>query len=82
MLYSLIIHCSSCHIDFSSLFAAADVFLWRNRNISAGVLGGATAIWILFELLGYHLLTFVCHGLIFSLGLLFLWSNASSFINK
>ncbi|BAB32723.1 unknown protein [Oryza sativa Japonica Group] len=60
----------------------ADVFLWRNRNISAGVLGGATAIWILFELLGYHLLTFVCHGLIFSLGLLFLWSNASSFINK
>ncbi|BAF04377.1 Os01g0226300, partial [Oryza sativa Japonica Group] len=53
-----------------------------NRNISAGVLGGATAIWILFELLGYHLLTFVCHGLIFSLGLLFLWSNASSFINK
>jgi len=58
------------------------VFLWRNRNISAGVLGGATAIWILFELLGYHLLTFVCHGLIFSLGVLFLWSNASSFINK
>ncbi|KAL6874664.1 hypothetical protein ACP4OV_013329 [Aristida adscensionis] len=61
---------------------SADVFLWRNRNISAGVLGGATAIWILFELLGYHLLTFVCHGLIFSLGVLFLWSNASSFINK
>ncbi|KAJ1281898.1 hypothetical protein BS78_03G008900 [Paspalum vaginatum] len=60
----------------------ADVFLWRNKNISAGVLGGATAIWILFELLGYHLLTFVCHGLIFSLGVLFLWSNASSFINK
>nr|CAB3471693.1 unnamed protein product [Digitaria exilis] len=60
----------------------ADVFLWRNRNISAGVLGGATAIWIIFELLGYHLLTFLCHGLIFSLGVLFLWSNASSFINK
>ncbi|RCV23527.1 hypothetical protein SETIT_5G013200v2 [Setaria italica] len=60
----------------------ADVFLWRNRNISAGVLGGVTAIWILFECLGYHLLTFVCHGLIFSLGVLFLWSNASSFINK
>ncbi|KAG8045788.1 hypothetical protein GUJ93_ZPchr0008g11847 [Zizania palustris] len=60
----------------------ADVFLWRNRNISAGVLGGFTVIWVLFELLGYHLLTFVCHGLIFSLGLLFLWSNASSFINK
>ncbi|XP_034604664.2 reticulon-like protein B1, partial [Setaria viridis] len=60
----------------------ADVLLWRNRNISAGVLGGVTAIWILFECLGYHLLTFNCHGLIFSLGVLFLWSNSSSFINK
>ncbi|KAM0896660.1 hypothetical protein ACQ4PT_023063 [Festuca glaucescens] len=60
----------------------ADVFMWRNKNISAGVLGGATAVWIIFELLGYHLLAFLCHGLIFSLGVLFLWSNASSFINK
>ncbi|CAM0880495.1 unnamed protein product [Alopecurus aequalis] len=60
----------------------ADVFMWRNKNISAGVLGGATAIWIIFELLGYHLLSFLGHGLIFSLGVLFLWSNASSFINK
>lgn len=62
--------------------AAADVFMWRNKHISAGVLGGATAIWILFELLGYHLLAFLGHALIFSLGVLFLWSNASSFINK
>lgn len=60
----------------------ADVFMWRNKHISAGVLGGATAIWILFELLGYHLLAFLGHALIFSLGVLFLWSNASSFINK
>ncbi|XBH55680.1 hypothetical protein VPH35_077715 [Triticum aestivum] len=29
-------------------FAAADLFLWRNK-ISAGVLAGATAIWLLFE---------------------------------
>ncbi|MBA0646215.1 hypothetical protein Goklo_014196, partial [Gossypium klotzschianum] len=28
---------------------SADVFLWRNKKISAGVLGGATAIWVLFE---------------------------------
>ncbi|KAM3329473.1 hypothetical protein ACQJBY_026500 [Aegilops geniculata] len=60
----------------------ADVFMWRNKHISAGVLGGATAIWILFELLGYHLLAFLGHALIFSLGVLFLWSNASSLINK
>ncbi|KAG4173975.1 hypothetical protein ERO13_A11G092850v2 [Gossypium hirsutum] len=27
---------------------AADLLLWRNKKISAGVLGGATAIWVLF----------------------------------
>ncbi|KAK9103771.1 hypothetical protein Sjap_021025 [Stephania japonica] len=60
----------------------ADVFLWRNKKISAGVLGGATAVWILFELLEYHLLTLACHILILTLAILFLWSNASTFINK
>lgn len=60
----------------------ADVFLWKNKKISAGVLGAATAVWILFELLEYHLLTLVCHILIFSLAILFLWSNATTFINK
>uniref|UniRef100_A0A5B6YZG7 Reticulon-like protein n=1 Tax=Davidia involucrata TaxID=16924 RepID=A0A5B6YZG7_DAVIN len=60
----------------------ADVFLWRNKKISAGVLGGATAIWVLFELLEYHLLPLVCHILILLFAVLFLWSNASTFINK
>ncbi|RWR98117.1 reticulon-like protein B2 [Cinnamomum micranthum f. kanehirae] len=60
----------------------ADVLLWRNKKISAGVLGGATAMWVLFELLEYHLLTLVCHCLILSLAILFLWSNATTFINK
>ncbi|KAK1588211.1 hypothetical protein Q3G72_020961 [Acer saccharum] len=60
----------------------ADVFLWRNKKISGGVLGGATAAWVLFELLQYHLLTLVCHCLIAALAVLFLWSNATTFINK
>ncbi|XP_074281754.1 reticulon-like protein B6 [Silene latifolia] len=60
----------------------ADVFLWRNKKISATVLSVATVIWFLFELLEYHLLTLVCHILIFTLAVLFLWSNASTFINK
>ncbi|XP_062156891.1 reticulon-like protein B5 [Alnus glutinosa] len=60
----------------------ADVLLWRNKKISASVLGGATAIWVLFELIEYHLLTLACHVLILSLAVLFLWSNAHTFINK
>ncbi|XP_058096118.1 reticulon-like protein B2 [Magnolia sinica] len=60
----------------------ANIFLWRNKKISAGVLGGATILWVLFELIEYHLLTLICHCLIFTLGILFLWSNASTLINK
>ncbi|WCJ26390.1 Reticulon family protein [Euphorbia peplus] len=60
----------------------ADIFLWRNKKVSGGVLGGATAVWVLFELIEYHFLTLICHGLILSLAILFLWSNASTFINK
>ncbi|XP_047979907.1 reticulon-like protein B5 isoform X2 [Salvia hispanica] len=61
---------------------SADVFLWRNKNISASLLGVATAAWVFFELLEYHLLTLVCHIGILMLSLSFLWSNASVFINK
>ncbi|KAE8708025.1 Reticulon-like protein B3 [Hibiscus syriacus] len=60
----------------------ADVFLWRNKKISAGVLGGATAIWVLFELVEYHLLTLICHISILCLALLLLWSSAHTFIHK
>lgn len=82
---------SSCRTFWVSKFSiyiysfhvtAADIFLWRNKKVSAGVLGVATVIWILFELVEYHLLTLVCHLLILALALLFLWSNASTFINK
>ncbi|KAI9108440.1 hypothetical protein K1719_020631 [Acacia pycnantha] len=60
----------------------ADVMLWRNKKISASALGVATVLWVLFELLEYYLLTFVCHFLMLALAILFLWSNASAFINK
>ncbi|KAL2490312.1 Reticulon-like protein B5 [Abeliophyllum distichum] len=60
----------------------ADIFLWRNKKISAAVLGGATAAWVLFELLDYYLLTLVCHISILALAVLFLWSNVTTFINK
>ncbi|XP_055830445.1 reticulon-like protein B1 [Solanum dulcamara] len=59
----------------------ADIFLWRDKKVTAGVLGFATVIWALFELLEYHLLTLVCHILIVAVAVLFLWSNASGFIN-
>lgn len=66
----------------NGFMAAADVFLWREKKTSASVIGAATAIWFLFELVEYHLLTFICHIFILFLTLSFLWSNTSSFINK
>ncbi|KAK1264934.1 Reticulon-like protein B5 [Acorus gramineus] len=60
----------------------ADIVLWRNKPMSGGILAGVTVVWLLFEWLGYTLLTLVCHSLILSLAILFLWSNASSFVNK
>ncbi|XP_071732223.1 reticulon-like protein B5 [Rutidosis leptorrhynchoides] len=61
---------------------AADIFLWKDKKVTAGVVAFATLIWVLFELVEYHLLTLVCHTLILALAVLFLWSNAASFINK
>ncbi|KAF8008744.1 hypothetical protein BT93_K2408 [Corymbia citriodora subsp. variegata] len=61
---------------------SADIFLWRDKKVSAGVLGVATAIWVLFELMEYHLITLVCHILILALAIIFLWANASIFITK
>ncbi|KAL8200942.1 hypothetical protein R6Q57_012281 [Mikania cordata] len=60
----------------------ADLLLWKDKKVSGGILGGATTIWFLFEVLEYHLLTLVCHSLILTLALVFLWSNASTFIKK
>ncbi|CAN6971164.1 hypothetical protein IGI04_034270 [Brassica rapa subsp. trilocularis] len=60
----------------------ADIFLWRNKKVSGGVLGAATLSWILFELLQYNLLTLFGHVSILALAVLFLWSSATTFIHK
>ncbi|XP_006656127.1 reticulon-like protein B2 [Oryza brachyantha] len=60
----------------------ADVLLWKDKKTSAVVIGGATVIWILFEVLDYHLLTLLSHVMIGALAILFLWSKATTFIKK
>ncbi|AQK69966.1 Reticulon-like protein B2-like [Zea mays] len=60
----------------------ADVLLWKDKKTSAAVVGGATVLWVLFEIVEYHLLTLVSHVLIAALTILFLWSNATVFIKK
>ncbi|KAL2484769.1 Reticulon-like protein B2 [Abeliophyllum distichum] len=49
----------------------ADVVLWKNKQMSGALLAGAIVIWHLFEWIGYHLITFLCHSIILSLAILF-----------
>jgi hypothetical protein len=64
------------------MYAAADVLMWKDKKISAAVIGGATAIWVLFEVVEYNLLPLVSHVLIGALAVVFLWSKATVFIKK
>jgi len=60
----------------------ADVLLWKDKKTTAVVIGGTTVIWMLFEVLDYHLLTLISHVMIGVLAILFLWSKAMTFIKK
>ncbi|KAH9313829.1 hypothetical protein KI387_022456, partial [Taxus chinensis] len=61
---------------------AADLVLWRNKQTSASFLVGVTVLWVLFEAMEYPLLTFVCHVLILSLVILFIWINSAAFLKR
>lgn len=50
--------------------------------MSASVLGGATVVWVLFEWLNYNFLSLTCFALVIVLLAQFLWTNASSMLNK
>ena len=83
---SSFLFCFVCLVLTYMLYAletlAADVLLWRNKKISASVLGGATVIWVLFEWLNYNLLTILCFLLVLGMVVQFGWSNASGFLSR
>ncbi|EEF35398.1 reticulon-like protein B14 [Ricinus communis] len=60
----------------------ADVLLWKNKYLSAGMLLGFTMIWFLFEVVEYHFITLLCHLLLIFLVILFIWSNSAGFIKR
>ncbi|KAK4256562.1 hypothetical protein QN277_006269 [Acacia crassicarpa] len=58
----------------------ADVLLWRNKNVSAALLLGVTAIWFLFEVVEYNFVTLLCHISITTMLLLFIWSTLADIL--
>lgn len=59
----------------------ADIILWRDKQISAFTLAGLTIIWLLFEIMDYTLLGFICDSVTLLLAMLFFWTHLSSFID-
>ncbi|KAK6127680.1 hypothetical protein DH2020_038596 [Rehmannia glutinosa] len=59
----------------------ADVVLWRDSRVSAAILIGIAAIWFLFEVVEYNLVTLLCHLIITTMLVIFIWSSGAEFFN-
>lgn len=60
---------------------AADILLWKDRNLSAGLLAAATLVWYLFEVVEYSIVPLVCQIAILAMLVVFIWSNAAPLLN-
>ncbi|XP_057952954.1 reticulon-like protein B16 isoform X2 [Malania oleifera] len=61
---------------------AADVFLWKRRHVSFGVIVVATVAWLVFEHSGLSFLSICSNVLLILIVLLFLRANYAVFRNK
>nr|CAB3477996.1 unnamed protein product [Digitaria exilis] len=59
----------------------ADILLWKDRNLSAGVLIAATLIWYLFEVVEYNIIPLLCQIAILAMLVIFIWSNAAPLLD-
>ncbi|KAL0463542.1 UNVERIFIED_CONTAM: Reticulon-like protein B9 [Sesamum latifolium] len=60
---------------------AADILLWRNKNLSAAILLGFTIIWFLFEVLEYNFVTLLCHAFMILMLALLVWSIGADLVD-
>ncbi|CAG7902747.1 reticulon-like protein B12 [Brassica rapa] len=60
----------------------ADVILWRNKNVSVGIVTVTISSWMVFESFAYTILTLLSSVLLLLLSILFLWSKSASILNR
>ncbi|KAJ6755805.1 RETICULON [Salix purpurea] len=60
----------------------ADVILWRQMNITIGVLLAALSSWVVFERSGYTLLSLVSSVLLLLAVILFLWAKSAAILKS
>ncbi|KAK9196010.1 hypothetical protein WN943_004138 [Citrus x changshan-huyou] len=61
---------------------AADVILWRRKNVTVGILLVTLAAWVVFERSGYTLLSLVSSVLLLLIAILFIWAKAAAILNR
>ncbi|GJN18019.1 hypothetical protein PR202_gb05133 [Eleusine coracana subsp. coracana] len=59
----------------------ADILLWKDRNISAGVLVSGKLIWYLFDVVEYNIIPLLCQIAAIAMLVIFIWSNAAPLLN-
>ncbi|KAG8649395.1 reticulon-like protein B12 isoform X2 [Manihot esculenta] len=59
-----------------------DVILWRQKNVTVGILLVALASWVVFERSGYTLLSLVSSVLLLLLTTLFFWAKSAAILNR
>ncbi|KAI4356580.1 hypothetical protein L6164_000595 [Bauhinia variegata] len=60
----------------------ADVVLWRQKNLTVGILLITLAAWVVFERSGYTLLSLVSNVLLLLIVILFLWAKSAAILNR
>lgn len=60
----------------------ADVILWRQKNLTVGILLVALAAWVVFEKSGYTLLSLVSSVFLLLIAILFLWAKSAAILNR
>ncbi|CAK7333559.1 unnamed protein product [Dovyalis caffra] len=60
----------------------ADVILWRQRNITIGIVLVALSSWLVFERSGYTLLSLVSSVVLLLAVILFLWAKSAAILNR
>ncbi|KAK4771316.1 hypothetical protein SAY87_031848 [Trapa incisa] len=61
---------------------AADVILWRRKNVTLGILLVTFAAWVVFERSGYTLLSLASSVLLLLITILFLWAKSAALLNR
>lgn len=62
--------------------AVADILLWKKRHQSVLVLVSSTLLWLLFEIAGYNLLSFISNVLFLLVIILFFWAKSAALLNR